>query len=89
MDFMEASSGTNFDPEVLNALKRVVALYPAGCCVELAQGVRCIVVENYSEAPARPKLKRLDGDPKSPEYIDLYADRQYANVNVAEIIDVD
>lgn len=86
IDYMEACAGTVFDPDIINALKRVVALYPAGCRLELDTGATCIAVENYYGDSARPKVK-LIGDMPFPVYMDLHGDPSCEDVFVMQIID--
>lgn len=88
IDFMEACAGTLFDPEIIEALKNVIALYPAGCCLELDNGVSCIAVENYKGDSARPKVKVI-GDTPEPVYMDLHGDPSCAEISVLQIIDYD
>lgn len=87
MDFMDASCGTMFDPDILDALKRVVSMYPAGFCVELDSGARGIVVENYPGDTARPKLKIIGNISSPPVYVDLHADEAYSDTGISEIIE--
>lgn len=87
MDFMDASSGTMFDPAVLVALKRVIAMYPLGCIVELDNGDEGIVIENFPHDTARPRVRLLDGMTLLDTVLDLHADKACAGISVLEIIE--
>lgn len=62
-------AGTAFDPEVVAAFRKLVAPYPAGTEVELADGSRGIVAALPSDAPDRPTVRIThgpDGTPADP-----------------------
>jgi len=54
--------GTLFDPEVVDAFCRVVAPFPAGTSVELADGRKGIVVSVPDGALDRPVVRILEGE---------------------------
>jgi HD-GYP domain-containing protein (c-di-GMP phosphodiesterase class II) len=87
VDFVEMKSGTMFDPDVVKALKRVVASYPTGTLVELSSGVRCIVTENTPGYGDRPQLRMLEGLSKTPLVADLATEKLFAGVEVSHILD--
>ena len=87
MEFITYHSGSMFDPEIVDILKRVIALYPVGFCVELTSKVRCFVIGNYVSSPERPYLRLLNAMSSTPLYIDLLNDPKFANVRVTQILD--
>ena len=54
-------SGTAFDPEVVSAFQKLVAPYPVGTEVELADGSRGIVAAVPYEAPDEPTVRITHG----------------------------
>jgi len=66
-------SGTAFDPEVVEAFRKLVAPYPVGTDVELADGSRGIVSAVPHDAPDEPTVRithRPDGSPH-PDPVDM------------------
>ncbi|MDI3280928.1 MAG: HD-GYP domain-containing protein [Bacillota bacterium] len=73
VEFIVASSGSLFDPQVVKTFIRHVALYPVGTVVKLNTGQIGIVIKAYPDFPTRPRV-RLVRDPHGQElssYIDL------------------
>lgn len=60
-------SGTLFDPDVVNAFRRVVAPFPAGTEVELTDGRQGIVASVPEEAIDRPVVRIIAGGVKGVE----------------------
>ena len=54
-------SGTEFDPEVVAAFRKVVAPYPVGSEITLADGSRGIVASVPADAPERPVVRVTHG----------------------------
>ncbi len=88
MQYIQSQSGTKFDPEIVEVLRRLISLYPAGTCVKLSSGVQCMVVQNYVGAPERPRLRLLGSRSLTPLYIDLQNDPAFAHLKVTQILDV-
>ncbi len=88
MAYMQQKSGNMFDPEIVDALSKIISLYPAGTCVELNSGVRCIVVENFNNAPQRPKLRLINNMSKTPLYIDLLSDPAFKDTKIVQTIEL-
>jgi HD-GYP domain-containing protein (c-di-GMP phosphodiesterase class II) len=86
MEFIEMNSGIMFDPEIVMALKNVVAAYPSGMCVETTTGALCIVRDNIPGFSSRPRLKLLNGISKTPLMIDLAADGLFKGVAVSHVV---
>lgn len=85
--YLREKAGTMFDPEIVDALGRVVALYPAGVEVELDNDVRCLVVENYPQASARPRLRMLGGRSEAALYFDLNNDPACSRMEIKRIVE--
>lgn len=83
---MEKRAGTAYDPEIIAALKRVVAPYPPGISVSLDTGVQCVVVLNYLEAPDRPRLRLINNISQTPLYLDLYKDPIFKKNRILKIL---
>jgi HD-GYP domain-containing protein (c-di-GMP phosphodiesterase class II) len=77
-DVILGGAGRDFDPEVVTAFRKLVAPYPAGTEVELADGSRGIVASLPVEAPDEPTVRithRPDGsqvaEPADVPYAEL------------------
>lgn len=88
MEYMNMNAGTLFDPKVLEALQRVVPLYPSGFGVELSPTTRGIVVKNFVGQPTRPRISVLSGKGKRVATIDLHDDPQFKDYQVVGIVDL-
>jgi len=64
-----ASSGYQFDPELVKTFVRNTAIYPIGSLVELNTGERGIVIRNNRSLPMRPTV-RIMTDPGGREIED-------------------
>ncbi|WCN38360.1 HD-GYP domain-containing protein [Aneurinibacillus uraniidurans] len=75
MEILYTGSGTHFEPEIVDAFRRTVAIYPIGLTVQLNTGETGVVVDYNRNVPARPvvRVTRLpDGSVPSRYYeIDL------------------
>ena len=71
-----------FDPVVVAALNRLMPPFMLGSVVTLTDGTRAVVVENHGDAPCRPTVRLLFGEPGMPggtisdEAIDLRTRRR-------------
>lgn len=70
LEYIMAGSGSQFDPDIVMAFSRKVAIYPIGTIVELSNGKFGMVVQNYPEYNSRPKVKII-GEEQEEEYYDL------------------
>lgn len=61
---IEASSGTGFDPRVVEAFKRVVVQYPNGIVLSLSDGRRGVVAKQNPEMPDRPYIRIFECEDK-------------------------
>lgn len=60
VEYMMARCGVEYDPYLLNLFLQQIAVYPVGCEVELSNGNRAIVVENFQNFTLRPLVKLLE-----------------------------
>lgn len=83
MEYIMASGGSMFHPDLVKIFATKIAPYPVGTCVTLSNGYIAIVVENYSTCCLRPLLKiiMIEGKPITPYNMDL----KDSNLNVTII----
>lgn len=60
LEYLMAMSGVRFDPQLVNIFVRKMAAYPVGCEVELSNGHRAVVMENFDNFPLRPLVRVID-----------------------------
>lgn len=60
IELIMSGSGTSFDPIIVEHFINHVAIYPVGTEIELSNGKKALVMENYQGYPTRPKIKLLD-----------------------------
>lgn len=84
VEFVMASSGSLFDPEVVSTFVRRIAPYPVGTSVRLSNGWTALVVRNYSACCLRPLVRvyQQDGMNVKPFEISLKDDRDYLSVTI-------
>lgn len=84
VEYVMASSGSLFDPEVVSTFVRRIAPYPVGTSVRLSNGWTALVVRNYAACCLRPLVRvyRKDGADVPPFEISLKDDRAYLNVTI-------
>lgn len=88
-EYIMGNSGQHFDPEVAGVFIRRVAPFPVGMEVQLSNGLRGIVFENYPEFMSRPKIKLLPvaGDkPPKVEFVNLRDDPSMLNVTITKVL---
>lgn len=73
MEIILARCYTRFDPEVVEAFKNSIAIYPVGLTVILNTGETGVVVGNNAEFPQRPKVRifKDKNGQKLTEFIDV------------------
>lgn len=82
VEYLMAMNGREFDPIVLDAFLRKIAVYPVGCQIELSDGRQAMVIENYKEFILRPVVKLLG----SGEIIDLKSDPTARSITITRMI---
>jgi HD-GYP domain-containing protein (c-di-GMP phosphodiesterase class II) len=88
MEYIMSGYANAFDPKVVSAFIRRVAPFPIGTCVELSNGVRGIVVENYEALCSRPRVRVIADGGVTDEYIDLAHDSAMLNVTVQKVLEM-
>jgi HD-GYP domain len=83
LQHIRRNAGVCFDPKVVRLFSRVVAPYPAGSLLELADGRHALVLENFSENIARPRLMLTDG---SDTVFDLCHDESARDIEISKVI---
>lgn len=75
MEILYTGAGTHFEPGIVDAFRRTVAIYPIGLSVQLNTGEMGVVVDYNRNVPARPVVrvtKMPDGSVPSHYYeVDL------------------
>jgi HD-GYP domain-containing protein (c-di-GMP phosphodiesterase class II) len=62
MEFIYASSGTQFDPKIVAAFARNIAIYPLGSTLLLSDGSRGVVIDVNIDCITRPKLRIIEDE---------------------------
>ncbi len=84
VEYIMGNSGIQFDGGVVKAFLKCVSPYPIGSCVKLSNGETAVVVGQNSKNPLRPKIFLME----NPTFIiDLYADKNFYNVVITDLID--
>jgi hypothetical protein len=80
------NSGLLFDPTIVSTFMKRIVPYPIGSTVRLSNGLRGIVLYNYSDGLMRPRIKVIrkneQGDSTTQEVLDLYNDPSLLSVTV-------
>jgi HD-GYP domain-containing protein (c-di-GMP phosphodiesterase class II) len=71
MEYIMGNVGQRFDAGVVDAFLKKVAAYPTGITVQLSNGLKGIVCENFEGMTMRPRIKLFTDNPAEPVYIDL------------------
>jgi HD-GYP domain-containing protein (c-di-GMP phosphodiesterase class II) len=87
IEYIMANGGTHFDPEIVNKFTTKIAPYPVGMTVKLSNNTSGIVMENYSKACLRPKIKIIKhgNSPVLPYIMDLNNDPSCLNITITGI----
>ncbi len=87
MEYIMASTMTEFDPKIVEVFVKKIAPYPIGTCVKLSNGLTGIIVENYEELCMRPRVRIFmdKANEVEPYEIEL-ADYKSLNITVIEIV---
>ena len=84
VEYIMGSSGTQFDPKVVDVFSQRIAPYPVGTSVRLSNGWVGLVVENYMSYSLRPRVRiyQQDGQNVTPFEISLKDDLNYLSVTI-------
>jgi HD-GYP domain-containing protein (c-di-GMP phosphodiesterase class II) len=86
IEHIMGNSGLLFDPSIVSTFMKRIVPYPIGSTVRLSNGLRGVVLHNYSDGLMRPKIKVIrkneQGDNAVHEVLDLYNDPSLLSVTV-------
>ena len=84
VEYILGSSGSQFDPQVVDVFSQRIAPYPVGTSVRLSNGWVGLVVENYVSYSLRPRVRiyQQDGQSVTPFEISLKDDFHYLSVTI-------
>jgi len=82
IEYIMAMNGSEFDPKLVEVFLRWVAVYPAGCEVELSDGRMAVVKHNYQGFVLRPIVKVCD----TGEIIDLKNDKEARSITIVRLV---
>jgi HD-GYP domain-containing protein (c-di-GMP phosphodiesterase class II) len=87
MEYIMGNSGIMFDPKILNIFIKKIVLYPVGTVVNLSNGKKGIVVQNYPGSIMRPRIQILPdiGNSEEKTIYDLNKDNTLLNITVTGI----
>ena len=84
-EYILGNSGLAFHPQVVEMFTKKIAPFPLGVQVQLSNGLKGIVYENYEDCLTRPLIK-LYSKPMEPEaFIDLKNDTSAYNITIQKI----
>lgn len=88
MEYIMGNLDTVFDSKLAEIFLEKVAPYPVGTCVELSNGYKAIVVENFEAFGLRPKIRvyKIDDRDVEPFEINLSEDFSFLNVVIKGMI---
>ena len=82
MEYLMASDGQEFDPEIIDLFVDWVAVFPVGSEVKLSDGRNAIVEKNYPHFPLRPRVRIVD----TGEVLDLRSDFNALSIVIVEMV---
>lgn len=82
VEYMMSRCGLEYDPYILNLFLQQIAVYPVGCEVELSNGKRGIVIENFRHFTLRPLVKLLE----TGELLNLRDDPAARNITITNLL---
>ncbi|WP_207651160.1 HD-GYP domain-containing protein [Desulfonispora thiosulfatigenes] len=88
IEYIMGGCDTHFDFNLVNLFIKKVAAYPIGTCVKLNNGLIGIVVENFSDASTRPKIRILNKNDGKPNYINLRDDFRNNNLTIIDVVNM-
>jgi HD-GYP domain-containing protein (c-di-GMP phosphodiesterase class II) len=84
IEYIMSNNGSIFDPIIVDAFLKKVAAYPIGSCVELSDGTKALVVENFQNANLRPLVRYTD-EKGEQCYINLRDDVCARNITITGV----
>lgn len=83
IEYLLGDGNRSYDLRIIEQFTKCVAIYPIGTCVELSDGTKGIVLQNYADCVLRPVVRNLE----SKEIIDLKNDTNYLNLCISGVIE--
>lgn len=84
IEYIMSNNGAMFDPFIVEAFLKKVAAYPVGTCVDLSNGIKALVIENFENANLRPLVRYTDESGQA-SYINLRDDVFARNITIIGI----
>lgn len=82
MEYLMASDGQEFDPQIIDLFVDWVAVFPVGSEVKLSNGQTAIVEKNYPHFPLRPRIRIIE----TGEVLNLRGDMNALNIVIIEMV---
>ena len=82
VEYMMARCGMEFDSYLLNLFLQQIAVSPVGCEVELSNGERAVVMENFKCFTLRPLVKLEE----TGELLHLRDDPMARSITITKLI---
>jgi HD-GYP domain-containing protein (c-di-GMP phosphodiesterase class II) len=82
VEYLMGTGNRLYDSEVIEIFTKCVTVYPVGTCVELTDGTKGIVMQNYTDCILRPVIRNIE----TKEIIDLKNDMNYLNTCISKIL---
>lgn len=60
IELIRAGNGTKFDPEIVDHLTQIIAVFPVGCEVWLNTGEKAVVISTHKASPTRPTVRVIE-----------------------------
>lgn len=88
MEYIMASSGSHFDPALVECFVKEVSIYPVGTLLELSNGYRGKVVRNLKSFGLRPRVRVIADEKDRPmdQIWELKNLMKYRNITITRVI---
>ena len=88
LEYIIASSDSQFDCELVNIFSHLICVYPTGTLVKLSDDTTAVVVKNHSENVFRPYIRILEPSSLGEKgyEIDLLEDSRYLHLTIASVL---
>ena len=86
-EYIMASAGRQFDPDVVELFTKTIAPFPAGLTVRLSNGLHAVVIRNNPSFMMRPLVRAFDPDDRGYyEYINLSDDVKALDITIVGVV---
>jgi len=82
MEYLMGDGNRLYDLQIIEKFTRCIAVYPVGSCVELSDGTKGIILQNYSDCVLRPLVRNIE----NKDIIDLKNDVNFLNICISKTI---